>query len=85
MKQAVLVLLLACLASMACDDQKERPLSAKSRKLVSQGYADTVRKITPIVDSICEANQDKLVAELTDSLYNVRIADLNRQRKRFQQ
>lgn len=85
MKQALLVLLLACLTSFACDDQTERPLNASARKLVSQGYADTVRSLTPIVDSLCELNQDKLVAELTDSLYQMRIDDLNRQRKRFQQ
>lgn len=85
MKQALLVLLLLCVASMACDDQKERPLSAKARKQVSQGYADTVRKYTPTIDSLCEARQNALIAELTDSLYQARIADLERQRKRFQQ
>jgi len=85
MKHAFLILFILCLASSACDDQKESPLSANARKLISQGYADTVRILTPIVDSLCTANKPTLVAHLTDSLYNVRIADLNRQRKRFQQ
>ncbi|MFK8056059.1 MAG: hypothetical protein AB8F78_08075 [Saprospiraceae bacterium] len=85
MKQALLILFALCIASSACEEQKEKPLNAATRKLVSQGYADTVRILTPIVDSLCELNQEKLVAELTDSLYNVRITDLNRQRKRFQQ
>lgn len=85
MKHAIVLLFAFCLAWSACEDQKEKPLSPTERKLVSQGYADTVRVLTPIVDSLCEVQKEALISHLTDSLYNVRIADLNRQRKRFQQ
>ena len=85
MKHSSFLLFLFCLALGACGDQKDSPLSATERKLVSQGYADTVRILTPIVDSTCQANKERIVSQFTDSLYKVRIADLNRQRKRFQQ
>ena len=85
MKHVLLFLFALCLAASACDDGSEAPLNAEARKAISQRYADTVRVLTPIVDSLCTANKEKLVAHLADSLYEVRIADLNRQRKRFQQ
>jgi len=84
MKYALFILMLGVTA-VGCENSKERPLSASSRKVVSQRYADTVRTLTPIVDSLCDLNREALVAQLSDSLYKVRIEDLNRQRKRFQQ
>jgi len=85
MKHAILFVFLLSVASSACNDQKEQPLSSAARKTVSQRYADSVRTLTPIVDSLCKVNQNALISELTDSIYKVRIADLERQRKRFQQ
>lgn len=85
MKHAILLLFVLCAIASACEDSSEKPLNSEARKAISQRYADTVRVLTPIVDSLCTANQEQLATQLADSLYEVRIADLNRQRKRFQQ
>lgn len=66
-----------------CSDPDGRPLSAAERREVSQRYADTVRAITPLLDSLCASNHEALVAELADSLYRERVADLERQAKRL--
>lgn len=68
---------------VGCGEPEERPLSAAERRQVSQRYADTVRAITPLVDSLCEADHDALVAALADSLFAERVADLERQSKRL--
>ena len=78
--------LAACLAlgaAAACGDPDGRPLSAAERREVSQRYADTVRAVTPLVDSLCAANHVALVARLADSIYRERVADLERQAKRL--
>ncbi len=73
------------LACGACEQEVERPLNAQERKVVSQRYADTVRTLTPIVDSLCYANRSALVAHLADSLYADRVVDLERERKQVVQ
>ena len=65
----------------ACREPTERPLTARERQEVSQRYADTVRLLTPIVDSLCEAGRPALVAAYVDSMYASRVAELQRQRK----
>lgn len=70
---------------LGCSKEKPRALSTSERKEVSQRYADTVRLLTPLVDSLCKVNRDQLVRQLTDSLYADRVADLERQRQRFEQ
>ena len=70
-------------ALAGCGDDEGRPLSSSERRAVSQRYADTVRAITPVVDSLCEAHHDALVAALADSLLDERVADLERQAKRL--
>lgn len=69
----------------ACTDDGPPPLTSAQRKEVSTRYADTVRALTPLVDSACAADHGALVARLADSLYRERLADLERQRKRFAQ
>ena len=75
---------LLVLSAVACgDDDADRPLNQQERKIVSQLYADSVRTLTPIVDSLCTANRDALVAQLADSIYAERVLDIQRQRQRF--
>ena len=67
----------------SCADTEERALTSAERQRVSQLYADTVRVLTPIVDSTCAARQDELVATYADSLYRLRLADLVDRQKQF--
>lgn len=64
----------------ACRDSSEPPLSALERETVAQAYADSVRAIASPLDSACEARQADLVAYFADSIYEVRLADIERQR-----
>ena len=75
---------IAMVFMLACSNDKPRSLTAAERKQVSQRYADTVRMLTPIVDSLCQANRQALILQLSDSLYAERVADLERQRQRFE-
>ena len=74
---------IAMVLASACESDTERPLSNQERKQIAQRYADTVRTLTPIVDSLCRVQQPALVAQLADSIFAVRRDDLERQRKRF--
>ena len=69
-------------AAFSCTDETDVTLTIEERKQVSQRYADTVRHLSPIVDSLCEVNRDALINELADSLLRDRIADLERSRNR---
>ena len=65
----------------ACASAEEPPLSAAERETVAKTYADSVRVLTAPVDSACEADKPTLVTHLTDSLYNLRLADIEAQQK----
>ena len=65
----------------ACAEAEEPPLSAAERETVAKAYADSVRALTAPVDSACAADSPDLVAYLTDSLYNLRLADIEAQQK----
>ncbi len=78
----------ACCAAVgltACSPDEPESLTPAQRKIVAQMYADTVRILQPDADSLCFRENPQLVAELTDSIYQDRRADLERQRKRFAQ
>ena len=68
-------------AAGACGGGGEPPLSAVERETVAKAYADSVRALTAVVDSACAADTPGLVAQLTDSLYALRLADIEAQRK----
>ncbi len=65
--------------TFACEDSAPRPLSNTERELVAQGYADSVRTLASLTDSLCEMRQPDLVAYFADSLYEVRLGDIERQ------
>ena len=65
----------------ACAETEEPPLSAAERETVAKAYADSVRALTSPTDSACAADKPELVAHLTDSLYRVRLADIEAQQK----
>ena len=73
--------LTVCWGASACAEAEEPPLSAAERETVAKAYADSVRVLTAPVDSACEADKPDLVAHLTDSLYGVRLADIEAQQK----
>ena len=72
---------LAVVSFAACGENEERKLSQAERRRVSQRYADSVRYLSPLVDSACVADKDELAAALADSIYAVRLADLRRHGK----
>ena len=66
---------------IACGEHEERKLSQSERRQVSQRYADSVRYLSPLVDSACVADKPALAAALADSIYAVRLEDLRRHGK----
>ena len=70
-----------CVAAGACADAEEPPLSAAERETVAKAYADSVRALTAPTDSACAADRPTLVAHLTDSIYNLRLADIEAQQR----
>lgn len=78
MRQLTRVLLLGVVA-VACGDERAPSLTQTERQLLSTGYADSIRTISARVDSLCEADMSSLTAYLADSIYEVRLADIERQ------
>ncbi len=66
-------------ASVGCGERAEAPLTNAERELVAQGYADSVRATATLTDSLCELRQADLVSYFADSLYEVRLGDIERQ------
>ena len=64
---------------VACAETEEPPLTADEREEVARVYADSVRALTEAVDSACRARRPQLTLDLADSLYEVRLADIERQ------
>ncbi len=65
--------------AVACGEPEQRPLTNEERELVAQGYADSVRAIATLTDSLCKLRQPDLVSYLADSIYEVRLGDIERQ------
>ena len=63
----------------ACGPEGEAPLSADEREEVARLYADSVRALTDPTDSACRARRPRLTQALADSLYELRLADIERQ------
>ena len=68
------------LALVACADRGEPPLTSDEREAVARVYADSVRSLTAPLDSLCDARMPALARRLADSLYDLRIADIERRR-----
>ena len=63
----------------ACGAEEEPPLDAEEREEVARVYADSVRALTDRADSTCRAERPRLTQHLADSLYELRLADIERQ------
>ncbi len=81
--------LLACalllFAAQGCGSVEEDVLSNAEREEVAQRYADSVRTISARVDSLCLVNRPGVIAHLADSLVELRLADIERQKSQIEQ
>ena len=71
-----------CGGSVACGSEGTDQLTAAEREEVAQRYADSVRAISASTDSACARAREARVARLADSIYEVRLADIERERSR---
>lgn len=62
-----------------CGEGEEAPLTSAERQEVALAYADSVRALSKPTDSACEADRPALVAAYVDSLYRLRLADIEAQ------
>ena len=69
----------------ACGSEGPRPLSAAEREEVAARYADSVRALSAPVDSACARGREARVSYLADSIYELRLADIARERSRGSQ
>lgn len=62
----------------ACTASSDDKLSVTERQMVDTLYTNRVKELRPLLDSICEVQQDSLVARVADSLIQVRMAEIDR-------
>lgn len=60
----------------SCEQEQVVKLNRNDRDIISKRYADSIRILTPIIDSLCTANHDKTVTEIADSIFQERKQDL---------
>ncbi len=69
----------------ACTDPPPPALSSKDRNLIDSLVREKIKKIKPVLDSICDAEFDTRVKGLVDSIMKERLDEIDIQLKRKQQ
>jgi len=69
----------------ACTDPPPPALSTKDRNLIDSLAREKIKKVKPVLDSICEAEFDTRVKGLVDSIMKERLDEIDIQLKRKKQ
>jgi len=70
---------------VSCTEEAPLTLSADDRKLIDSLYIKQVNELKPEIDSLCELNFDKRVANLVDSILQERQVEIEEQVRRLQE